>query len=271
MDVGRYEDADQHTQSVLELHPNYPSARLALGHIKVRAFDWKGAEAEYLKAIEADPTSPYPYLNYAELLVCLGQKTEGEASLKRGLALAGEPYSPRVLKDAGVVYYMLGDFDRALQTFEQVAIAQPHFRSQYWWSAICHWRLGNYEDALGQLRVVEQTADGLYRLSREDMALGIQMARGVIYATMGDRVRAEQAIERMRGFPEGMPRRALGIAAVLFHLGEVDEGFEWLRRAVEVRCPNLSSIRCYYLPEEVRRDPRYAEILKPTGLPTDRI
>jgi len=271
MDVGRYDDADQHAQGVLELHPTHLGAQMGVAHLKVRAFDWEGAEAEYLGAIKSNPTNPIPHLQYAELLVCLGRRAEAEASLKQGLSLADKPYSMLVLRDAGVVYYMLGDLDRALEIFEQDIAAAPRFRNSYWWAAICHWRLGNYYDALGQLRVVEQTADGLYRLSREDMALGIQMARGVIYATMGDRVRAEQAIERMRGFHEGMPRRALGIAAVLFHLGEVDEGFEWLRRAVEVRCPNLSRIRCYYLPEEVRRDPRYAEILKPTGLPTDRI
>ena len=268
MDSGRLEDAIQQAQSVLELHPSHVDARLRLASLKIVSWDWDGAEAECLRVIEIAPTDPRPHLIYSELLLCLGRRAEGEASLKRGVMLAGDPCSPDLMENIGLLYYMLGDLRRALQIFERTAAERPRFRFSYWWVAICHWRLGDYDEALKMLRKVEEIADGFYRLSQDDMALGIAVARGLVHAAVGDRVRARQAVDRARGFPEGMPRRALGIAAVLFHLGDVDEGFEWLRRAVEERCPNLPIIEHYALPEAVTKDPRYAEILKPTGLPT---
>jgi hypothetical protein len=46
----------------------------------------------------------------------------------------------------------------------------------------------------------------------------------------------------------------------------MDEGFEWLKRAVDDHCFNLQRIAGYRLPKCVREDPRYAKILEPTGL-----
>ncbi|MFC2100128.1 BTAD domain-containing putative transcriptional regulator, partial [Candidatus Bipolaricaulota bacterium] len=266
LDAGRHDDAIRQTESILELHPSDVAARLRLAKFKMLSWNWEGAEAEYLRAIDGAPADPAPLLQYAELLLSLGRSAEGEAALNQGLALAGTPCPHAILDITGVLYYLLDDFARALQCFEQTITVMPRIRFSYWWSAICHWRLGNHEDALEWLRKLEATTDGFYRLSRDDMALGIEWARGLIYTARGDRVKARDAIERAKAFPEGMPRRSLGIAAILFHLGEADEGFVWLRQAVKERCPNLQRIRAYDLPEAVRKDARYREIMKPTGL-----
>lgn len=269
LDAQRFDDAIQCARSILELSPSNVAARLRLAKFKMLSWDWEGAEVEYLTAIKDAPADPSPLLQYAELLLSLGRRTESETAMKRGLTRAGTPLPPRILECAGVLYYMLNEFARALQCFEQAIAMLPRIRMSYWWSAICHWRLRNYDDALEWLRRYEGISDGFYRLSRDDVALSLEWASGLIYAMKGDRARAEETIERVKKFREGMPRRALGIAAVYFHLGEADEGFAWLRRAVKEGCPNLQRIRCYNLPETVRRDPRYAKILKPTGLPTD--
>jgi hypothetical protein len=55
------------------------------------------------------------------------------------------------------------------------------------------------------------------------------------------------------------------IVSYYFHLGEIDKGFEWLKRAYTVK-EDLSDIKYEPDYDEVRADPRYLDPLKRLGL-----
>jgi tetratricopeptide (TPR) repeat protein len=261
-------DAIQDAEKILRLDPSRLDARLRLAKYRMLSFNWESAEAEYRRAAAMAPTDPGPHFDYADLLLTLGRKSEAETALRRGLEATDETAEPAYLSSIAVLRYRLGDFETALDLFGRMIRAMPRHRGGYWWSGVCHWRLGNYEEALRFLDLGAQWADGFYRMGRDYYALGTLFVRGLIFADMRDADRAHETISQMAKFPQ-TSQRPLGTAAVLFHLGELDEGFEWLRRAVERGGIDLYWIDCYALPQEVRQDPRYAEIMGPTGLPTD--
>jgi tetratricopeptide (TPR) repeat protein len=262
----RIDDAIRQTEEVLELNPRNLDARLELALCKMYKWDWHSAENDLVKAIEMNPTYPPAHLHYAELLLCLGRKAEGEASLKRALALSSEPYTNDLLQDAGFLCYILGDFDRCLYFFRKAAAISPRLTFTHLLTALCHCMLGAYEDALEAVRNAEHTTDGFHPEPIAYKSMWIEFTRGVIYARMGNSDKAKQVLDRLRAFPSGLRDRALAIAGLLFHMGKLDEGFEWLQRSVEGRESGLRRIRIFHYPDEVARDPRYAAIVKPTGL-----
>ncbi|UCF10690.1 MAG: tetratricopeptide repeat protein [Candidatus Bipolaricaulota bacterium] len=268
-DAGQREDALLSAQEVLELAPGDTVARLRFAQLKALVWDWEGAETECLKAIENDPLEPTSRFLYADILVTLGRFAEAEKTLERGLELSGEPPSLAMLENAAAVYCHMGKPQLALDIFERSAAEKPRWRFAYWWLACCQWMLGNHEAALGNLRKCEETSFGPYRLSRNEIAVGVLFIRGAVLADMGESAKARAAIEEMKRYPRGTARQALGIALVHFHLGELDEGFMWMHRAIEDRCPNLLFIRCCGLPREATEDPRFSEILRSIGLPAE--
>ena len=58
------------------------------------------------------------------------------------------------------------------------------------------------------------------------------------------------------------------IAGLYLHLGEIDQGFDWLKRALEVHDPGLIwlGVASASLPDSVRSDPRFTEAMEKIGL-----
>lgn len=89
-----------------------PDADLARGNIAFwRDWDWKTAERSFQSALRRHPSDPDAHHDYAWLLVALGRRTEGLASLQRAIAL--DPLSARVNIDAGWLYLQAGRFREA--------------------------------------------------------------------------------------------------------------------------------------------------------------
>ena len=62
-------------------------------------------------------------------------------------------------------------------------------------------------------------------------------------------------------------RPAFQIAEIHAFRGEVDEAFEWLDRAYELRDPGLLFMRGTPLLTSLEADPRYSALLERMGLP----
>jgi serine/threonine-protein kinase len=79
-------------EAALRLSPSLARARGALGSVKFKAFDWRGAEAEYVRALEATSDDPSIRQRYAELLASLGRVDD--ALLHARVAVERDRLSP---------------------------------------------------------------------------------------------------------------------------------------------------------------------------------
>ena len=88
---------------------------------------------------------------------------------------------------------------------------------------------------------------------------------GWAYGIAGQRDRAQQIAEELVSRPEGEYIRPLNLVQIYSGLGEIDEAFVWIDRALEVRDPLLFFIALPYN-TPLRKDPRFDGIRKHLGL-----
>src|SRR3954451_17155279 len=100
-------DAWERARAVLPADADLARGNLAFWH----DWDWPAAERAYQAALRRHPGDPDAHHDYAWLLVALGRREEGLASLRRAIAL--DPLSARVNMDAGWLYLQAGRFREA--------------------------------------------------------------------------------------------------------------------------------------------------------------
>jgi TolB-like protein/tetratricopeptide (TPR) repeat protein len=86
-------------------------------------WDWAGAESEYLKALELNPSLSRARLTYAELLAVVHRFPD--ALTQSELARSLDSQSPEVISSQAIVQLYADRFDEARATIEQLLRAQP--------------------------------------------------------------------------------------------------------------------------------------------------
>ena len=218
-------------------------------------WDWAGAEPEYRRALEINPSAANTLAYYSYLLEIIGRSEEALPHIERALEL--DPFNALFFSlYAGVLNYH-ARYDDAVTAARKALAMQP-----------------DAPIALSQLELA------LMATGRREERLALQRER---YA--GDPERLE-ALERglMEGGYEGAQRRiaevgaaryekagrvdALDIAMLYFGAGDKDRTMDWLEKAYEDHEPNLPTIgRPIWNP--LRSNPRFGALLRRIGLPLD--
>jgi len=99
---------------------------------------------------------------------------------------------------------------------------------------------------------------------------------GHAYGIAGNKKEAQEILaklleEKLSEKSERIYVSAYDIAAVYIGLGEKDQTFEWLSKALEERSGFLVYIKCDRRFDGLRSDPRYEALLKRIGLPLGAI
>ena len=92
-------------------------------------------------------------------------------------------------------------------------------------------------------------------------------ALGHAYGMAGKKKDAQEILEKLLENSKRIFVPAYDIAAVQVGLGEKDQAFEWLSKALEERSGFLVYIKCDRRFDGLRSDPRYEGLLKRIGLP----
>ena len=92
-------------------------------------WDAAGAEREFRRAIQLDPSYVTAHHWYATFLMVLGRSQEALEQIE--LAQQLDPASTPVLADKGLILYHKGDKDQAISLLKQIAVSQPAFFSTH--------------------------------------------------------------------------------------------------------------------------------------------
>ncbi|MCK5246333.1 tetratricopeptide repeat protein, partial [Candidatus Bipolaricaulota bacterium] len=259
----RFADAAHHFEQALEIDPGFVEAQIWLGRTRQVAWDWKGSEEAYRKAVDAAPESPATHQWLSQILISVGREDETLAEMKRAMELAKQPYPRWLNYNQGIGYYFLREYDLALHYMKEVA---EGFCQACWGLAWIYNELGEYEKALSSLDEAEETLGGSYFYPRSFHSVWIVCNRGVAYARMGELEKAREQVAWLEKSTDKLCRE-LCIAILHFVLGDADLGFEWLVASVEKHNGLLMYIKCFPMLDPVRSDPSYLAILKKMGLP----
>jgi serine/threonine-protein kinase len=218
-------------------------------------WDWAGAEPEFKRAIEINPSFPDARAYYSHFLMIMRRPEEAMPQMERALQL--DPFNAlfQGLYGGDLLYArryddVIDQCRKALRTAPDNPVALSNLPPAYF-------HKGMYEEALAGWKAYLNSVYGDREVERA-------LERGYTQAGYPAAMRhaAEALAERARK-THVLP---WDVATLYVHAGEKASALNWLERAFEVRDPNLPYMG---LPDfdSLRSEPRYQALLRRMKLP----
>ena len=246
-------------EKALKLDDTLAEAHTALARIAQQEWDWAGAEREYRRAIEFNPSYPTAHIWYAQYLWAMLRSDESAAEAKRAQQL--DPVSPFVNTWAGAAYFYAGRADEGMASMQKALELDPSFSDASLVLARAYLAQGMYERAISELQKVRMLNE------KESLVLG---ALAHVYARAGQREEALKLLGELkrieadeRGF---VP--PFGIIWAYAGLGDKEQAFAWLERSYQEHHDRIVWLNVDPLLEPLRSDPRFHDLVRRVGLPT---
>jgi tetratricopeptide (TPR) repeat protein len=250
-------------RKAMELGPDLAEPHATVGLIRAYAdWDWDGAEAAFLRAIELNPAFAWAHNQYAHLLAEAGRFEEALAHYETASELDPVIFDSGGT-DQGRVLEWLGRIDDAVSFWDDQIELSPGHYAPYLRKGDHYCRNGSYEQAIPLL---ERAAE-LNRL--DPWVVGV---RAYCHAISGNR---EAALE-LRGQLEQVDAAGyvtpMAFALIEVGLGDLDRAFHFLERAYALRAMRLLVIEFDPRFDPIRGDPRYERLMRRLGpgLPAGR-
>lgn len=221
----------------------------------MKAFDWnwKGAQAELLRAIELSPSYATAHQWYAWNLIILGRNNEGIAELKKAQVL--DPLSLIISADIADALAIAHRYEESMRQSRKTMEMDPSF-------AMAHYQLGQslvqvrrYEEAIRELQQAIELSGG-NPLCKSQL--------GYVYAVSGRRNEALKIAHDLKNESKYKPSYAADIALVYAGLNEKDQAFAWLEKAYVERFNPSILVRPAF--DALHSDPRFQDLIRRLGL-----
>jgi tetratricopeptide (TPR) repeat protein len=239
----------------LELSTELAEAHTSLGLVQLLSWDWEGARASYIRAIDLNPRYALAHTYQSWLLSALGRQREAAAAAKLGQEL--DPLNPATNGIAALVSYHGREYDQAISECEKTLERDPASFLGLLGITLSYAAKGMYKEALGH-------AERGLSLSPEVNFLRALL--GAVYAMAGQQDAARSVLDELL---ERSKRGYVGptlIAWIYSNLDEPDLAFEWLDKACRERACTLGLGIRFPLYEKISGDPRFGKLLECLGL-----
>jgi DNA-binding winged helix-turn-helix (wHTH) protein len=252
-----YREARAAALRALAMDDSNADAQVALAAVLFLSdWNWVGAERSLKRALELNPSHTEAYLLYGRLLEALGRLEEGlEMKLK---ALERDPLLPAVHLQVSLSYWNQRRYGDAIEWANKTLELDPDHLLAREHLAAAYWKMGDFER---QMAESARHAEA-YGVSPEVLA-PVKEA----YARGGRAGVVRYVLDRAAAGSQAVPAMQLA----LFHgeVGEMDQAFEHLERAIEDRDPSLVHLAVAPQWDCLRRDPRFADCLARMDLVSD--
>jgi TolB-like protein/Tfp pilus assembly protein PilF len=248
--------ARQSAERALELDATLFEARLALGDVRrMKDWDWRGAEAEYIRAIDLNPSHEGARRLYGTLLAALARSTEAIDQTERACEL--DPLC--VVASAGGaawVRYLAGDHDNAIVRCLDAIEMEPRYLTAHRILAAAYLASGQAEKAVGVLERV---------LATDDNPL-VMASLAHVHGMIGNRPAAVDLMDRLEGIGASRQVSPYYMALAYVGLGDTDAAFSALDRAAAERDPAVAYVAVEPRFEPIRSDGRFSPLRQRLGL-----
>jgi serine/threonine protein kinase/tetratricopeptide (TPR) repeat protein len=234
----------------LELDDNLAEAHAVLGWIKASyEWDWAGAEREYKRAIELNPSSQMAHDGYSYYLAWLGRFDEAIAEAKRAFEL--QPLSRIGLAAA---YAFARRYDDSIREAQRELELFPANPAAHLWLGGGYLFKGRNAEAISECQ----------KLRELEPDVSTAWVSATTYAFAGRKSEAHKELKEYLNAPYVDPWMVAGIYA---GLGEKDKAIEWLERAYKDRSPNICLLKVDQWFDSLRSDPRFQDLLRRMNFP----
>jgi non-specific serine/threonine protein kinase len=245
-------------EKALELDPTLAEAHASMGLVLlIFQWDFPGAEHEFQRAIDLNPSYPYTHQWYAELLWATGRYDESVKETRKALAL--EPFTPILSVNLGISLTFGKHIAEAEQEYRRMLDMDPNFPLTHYGYAQVLILQKKYDEAVSEM---EKTVQSIPESSYYRGYLGYACARA------GQTERARKILGELIEEARSKYVSWLGIANIYVGLGEKDHAFAALELAYQQGDSRMDAIRARADVDSFWiDDPRFVELLKKIGLP----
>ncbi len=227
-------------------------SRLGEAHISfaislmLNEWDWKNSEKEFKLGIELNPNYATGHHWYAELLLFLGRTEEAFSEIS--LAVELDPRSQGILKDKGIFYYYIGQYDTAINIAMMTLELDKNFAPAYRLLSLAYLGMKMFDEAIAEN---QRWGDFTGNKVKTDVALAY------IYAAAGRKEEAKKIIKNIEDGEQlsGNDYRGMSMAYAAF--GENDLAFSWLEKSYALHEESLCSLKIDPKMYPLRSDPRF--------------
>ncbi|MFC2142701.1 protein kinase, partial [Acidobacteriota bacterium] len=245
-------NAEKAIAKALEIDEDLAEAHTSLAWMKYAYhWDWEGAEREFKRAIELNPNYATAHQWYSEYLWEMRRFDEARHELEKALELS--PLSLIINSMFGHFEWASRGIDEAIVQFKRVIAMDPNFQHAIGSLIFVYLYSGMYEESKETLE--EAKEKGAFT-EREYVVL-----RELIDAFVGGKDEMSQFVERYNSFFDNVNK-----AIFTFSVGDIDQGFVYLEKALEEKNPGMPTIKVSPAFDNIRNDPRYKEILRKMNL-----
>lgn len=234
----------KYNNRALELDPEYPESYYHKAVIRLQSWDWELSEKAFLKSLELNPNHSFAHAHYSHLLMYQKRFAEAEPHLRMALQL--DPLNPHIIGLCAIVYYSMGEIDKALSlinkgpdVFGRLGILE----SMYY----------NKKDYKKSIELLLSRADSvIYNLTLNEYEVNGYKSALILLA---------KKLEQFERPP------MIGVAKFYNRAGLHDEAIQRLEEAFERHDPNMQYVFANPEFDSLKEDPRYIEIAKKMNLP----
>jgi len=244
-------------QQALQLDETLADAHGWLALVKLHYdWDWAGAERDFQRALELNPSQADVRHDYAHFLMAMNRQQEWMAESQRAVEL--NPFEPGLNTCLAWHHLYARQYDQAVAQCLKVLRGEPN----YWWAFInlawAYEQKGMYPEAITQFeRSLKEWPDSSLALA------GLAHT----YARAGRKQEALKVLGQLREQASKGFVPAYDLATVYAGLGDADQAFAWLDKAFQERSAFLVHVKWDPKFEALHSDPRFGELIRRIGLP----
>ena len=251
-----YAKANWAAEKAAQLDDTLAEAHEALGAVKLYSdWDFPAAEREFKRAIELNPNYSLAHSNLSCKFKALRRYPEEIAEARRGQEL--DPLSAFANMELGEAFYHARRYDEAIVQIKKTLELDPQFFVTY------HVGARTYEQKKMYAEAIAACQEWLKIFPDDPNALA---SLGHVYATMGKRREAEDIIGKLLEISKQRYFSPYWIAVVYAGLGDNDQAFQYFEKAFEDRYFLMIWINSDPRFDNIRSDPRFADLVRRVGL-----
>jgi serine/threonine-protein kinase len=239
----------------LQLDDSLAEATTSSAFIYQKQWRWAKAEEEHRRAISLNPNYPTAHHWFAIYFDTKRQFDDALKEIKRAQEL--DPLSPVISNNVAFVYLLKNELDLAIEQFKRIIELDPNYPDVHDGLGFAYLKQRRYQEAIAEFQKTVELSGSASRYQGD---------LGYCYAAMGRRAEAQAILKKLEEKYARREANGQSLAGVYASLGDNDQAFAWLEKDYQQRSGYLPNITWRFAFDDLRSDPRYADLVRRMGL-----
>jgi serine/threonine-protein kinase len=238
----------------LNIDPQSAQAHSSLAAVYA-LFDWDmaAADLEFQRAVEADPDYVTAY-HWRSVFSDIPQRQFDRALVNIRKAGQLDPLSLPIANDVGFVLYWSRRYDEAeVQCNSTLELNANFYRTRILLGRICAAQ-DRYAEALKHLNIALNLMEG------DAFRSQLLSTLGFLHGRLGDRQQVDKVLDEMKALAHRSVASGVDRAILAAGSGDLDDAMNQLLEAARQKAGWMVFLRCEPLLDDLRSDPRFAEL-----------